>query len=92
MIVYEIENAKSISKREEETSRIRAKVSSPFPACSANPETNLDKNSVNIETKFLSTPLGSFFSKIIDFLCNGAYPQRVIPSLESEEAFVRGGI
>lgn len=90
MIVYEVEDAKSINKREEETSRIRAKISSPFPACSANLETDLDENPVSIETKFLSSPFYSFFSKAIDFLCNGSRLQKVIPSLESEEIFVGG--
>ena len=88
MIVYRVEDAKSINKREEETSKVRAKVLSSFPVSSANLVTKLDKNFVKIEPQFLLTVLGSFFSKAIDFLCNESYPLRIIPSLESEEAFV----
>jgi len=67
MIVHEVEDARSIRKREEETSRVRAEVSSSFLVCSANLKTKLDKNFVNIETRFLSSPFGSFFSETIDF-------------------------
>ena len=67
MIVHEVEDARSIRKREEETSRVLAKVPSPFLVCLANLKTKLDKNFVNIETRFLLSHFGSFFSKIIDF-------------------------
>jgi len=89
MIVYEVEDAKSIKKREEAL-RIRAKVPSLFLVCSANPDTNLDENSVNIEPRFLLIPFSSFFSKTIDFSLQQPLFQRLVPSLELEETFVRG--
>ena len=90
MIVYRVEDARSINKREEETSKIRAKVPSYFPVSSANLMIKLDKNFVKIESRFLLNVFGSFFSKPIDFLCNESYPPRMIPVMESEEAFVSG--
>ena len=88
MIVYRVEDARSINKREEETSKIRAKVPSSFPATSANFQIRLNENFVEIEPRFLLNVFGSFFSKPIDFLCNEPCSPRIIPSLESGEAFV----
>jgi hypothetical protein len=89
MTVYKVEDAKAIKNREEEKSKIRAKVPSPFLVCSANPKINLEENFVKIETQFLS-PFGSFFSKAIDFSLQPSVSQRLVLSLGSDETFVRG--
>lgn len=88
MIVYEVEDADAMKKRE--ALMIRAKVPSPFLVCSANLETNLDENPANIKTQFSLSVFSLFYSKDIDSSFQQSLSQRLVLSLESAEAFVRG--